>query len=382
LHRVGGGSFRVIPISRPEIGSDEEQAVLDVLRSGMIAMGRRTAEFEEAWAAYCGVGHAVLMANGTLALEAVLRGLGIGPGDEVVTVSFTFNATVSAVLQTGARPVFVDVRADDFCMDPELVEAAITPRTKAIMPVHLYGLMADMDPLVEIAQRHELAIVEDAAQAHGARYRGHRAGRFGPAMFSLYATKNLMTGEGGFATTDDDALADRLRLYRNQGMRVRYEHEALGTNFRPTEIAAALGLAQLARLDERTAQRRRNAARLSEGLDGYLTPLVPDGREHVWHQYTMRFPGERQTVADGLAKREIGTLVYYPVPVHRQAYLRAYAPNATDLDLPVTNRLADEVLSIPVRPNLAPDELERVIEAIREIATPTKPAATGRGMQS
>ena len=166
----------MIPISRPDIGPAEEQAVLDVLRSGMLAMGRRTAEFEEAWAAYCGVRHAVLMANGTVALEAVLRALGIGPGDEVITVSFTFNATVSAILQTGARPVFVDVRADDFCMDPERVEAAITPRTKAIMPVHLYGLMADMDPLVEIAQRHEVAIVEDAAQAHGARYRGRRAG--------------------------------------------------------------------------------------------------------------------------------------------------------------------------------------------------------------
>ena len=369
----------MIPISRPDIGSDEEQAVLDVLRSGMIAMGRRTAEFEEAWAAYCGVGHAVLMANGTVALEAILRALGIGPGDEVVTVSFTFNATVSAILQTGARPVFVDVRADDFCMDPERVEAAITPRTRAIMPVHLYGLMADMDPLVAIAERHDVPIVEDAAQAHGARYRGRRAGSFGPAMFSLYATKNLMTGEGGFATTGDDVLADRLRLYRNHGMRVRYEHEALGTNFRSTEIAAALGLAQLARLDERTAQRQRNAAHLSDGLDGYLTPLVPDGREHVWHQYTMRFPGERQTVVDGLSKRGIGTLIYYPIPVHRQAYIQAYVPNAADLDLPVTDRLADEVLSIPVRPNLASDELERVVDAIREVATPTQPAAASTG---
>jgi dTDP-4-amino-4,6-dideoxygalactose transaminase len=159
-------------------------------------------------------------------------------------------------------------------------------------------------------------------------------------------------------------------------MRVRYEHEALGTNLRPTEIAAALGLAQLARLDERTAQRRRNAARLTEALDGYMTPLVPDGREHVWHQYTMRFPGERQTVVDGLAKRGIGTLIYYPIPVHRQPYFQAFMPNAADLDLPVTNRLADQVLSIPVRPNLAPDELELVIDAIREVATPTQSAAT------
>ncbi len=360
----------MIPISRPDIGEAEEQAVVEVLRSGMVAMGKRTAEFEEAWAAYCGVRHAVMMSNGTVALEAVLHALGIGPGDEVITVSFTFNATVSAILRVGATPVLVDIREDDFCMDPALVERAVTPRTKAIMPVHLYGLMADMDPLVDIARRHDLRIVEDAAQAHGAVYRGRRAGQFGPAMFSLYATKNLMTGEGGFATTDDDEVADRLRLYRNHGMRVRYHHESLGTNDKPTDLAAAIGLAQLARLDERTEQRRRNAARLSAGLPGYLVPTVPTGREHVWHQYTVRFPGQRQQVIDGLTERGVGTLVYYPVPVHRQAYLQALVPGAADLDLPVTNRLADEVLSIPVRPNLSADELETVIAAVREVATP------------
>jgi perosamine synthetase len=373
----------MIPISRPDLGADEEQAVLDVLRSGMLAMGRRTTELEEAWASYCGVRHAVMMANGTVALEAILRGLGIGPGDEVITVSFTFNATVSAILQVGARPVFVDVRGDDFAMDPDTVEARITPRTRAIMPVHLYGLMADMDPLVEIADRHGVRIVEDAAQAHGATHRGRRAGQFGPAMFSLYATKNLMTGEGGFATTDDDDLADRLRLYRNHGMRVRYHHDELGTNFKPTDLAAALGLAQLARLDERTEQRRRHAARLSEALAEYHTPVVPEGRGHVWHQYTMRFPGERQRVVDGLTERGIGTLIYYPIPVHRQAYLQAFLPGAAELDLPVTNRLADEVLSIPVRPNLAPDELEAIIDAVRAVATPRSsapvPATPGAG---
>jgi dTDP-4-amino-4,6-dideoxygalactose transaminase len=198
-------------------------------------------------------------------------------------------------------------------------------------------------------------------------------------MFSLYATKNLTTGEGGFATTDDDAVADRLRLDRNQGMRSRYNHEALGTNLRPTDLAAALGLAQLARLDERTAQRRRNATRLSEGLPGYLTPVVPAGREHVWHQYTMRFPGERQAVIDGLTRRGIGTMVYYPIPVHRQPYVQAYISNASDLDLPVTNRLAGEVLAIPVRPNLTAEELDKVIDAIREVATPREHAVTGTG---
>jgi perosamine synthetase len=366
----------MIPISKPDIGPAEEQAVLEVLRSGMLAMGRVTTEFEEAWAAYCGVRHAVLLSNGTVALEAILRSLDIGPGDEVITVSFTFNATVSTILQVGARPVFVDIRTDDFCMDPDLVEAAITPRTKAILPVHLYGLMADMDPLVEIADRYGLALIEDAAQAHGAAYDGRRAGQFGPAMFSLYATKNLMTGEGGFATTDDDALADRLRLYRNHGMRVRYHHESLGSNLKPTDLVAALGLAQLARLDERTEQRRRNAAALAEGLRDYLTPAAPAGRDHVWHQFTMRFPGERQRVADGLSERGVGSLIYYPVPVHHQRYIQSFVPGAEELDLPVTDRLADEVLSVPVRPNLTPGELQTVIDTVREVATPIGASVT------
>jgi perosamine synthetase len=291
----------------------------------------------------------------------------------VITVSFSFNATVSAILRAGATPVLVDVRDDDFCMDPDLVEAAITPRTRAIMPVHLYGLMADMDPLVAVAERHGLAIIEDAAQAHGARYLGRRAGQFGSAMFSLYATKNLMTGEGGFATTDDDGVADRLRLFRNHGMRVRYHHEELGTNYKPTDLAAAIGLAQLARLDERTAARRRNAAFLTEQLGGdYLVPAVPADREHVWHQFVMRFPGERQRVIDGLAERGIGTLIYYPVPIHRQPYLQAFAPGAADLDLPVTNRLSDEVLAIPVHPLLTEDDLATIVAAVRDVATPIR----------
>jgi dTDP-4-amino-4,6-dideoxygalactose transaminase len=366
----------MIPISRPDIGPAEEEAVLEVLRSGMLAMGKKTLAFEEAWAAYCGVPHAILMSNGTVALEAILHALGIGPGDEVITVSFSFNATVSAILRVGATPVLVDVREDDFCIDPALAEAAITPRTKAILPVHLYGLMADMDPLTEIAERHGLRIVEDAAQAHGATYHGKRAGRFGAAMFSLYATKNLMTGEGGFATTDDDEVADRLRLFRNHGMRVRYHHDALGTNFKPTDLAAAIGLAQLTRLDERTATRRANAAYLTEHLAGdYLTPTVPEGRDHVWHQFVMRFPGERQRVIDGLTERGIGTLIYYPVPIHRQAYLQAYVPGAADLDLPVTNRLSDDVLAIPVHPKLSGEDLAAIVAAIREVATPVDATA-------
>lgn len=367
----------MIPLSKPEIGPAEEQAVLEVLRSGILAMGPRTQALETAWAEYCGVRNAVFMANGTVAQEAILRAMGIGPGDEVITVSFSFNATASAILQAGATPVFVDVLTDDFTMDPDLVEAAITSRTKAIMPVHLYGLMADMDRLTVIAQRHGLAILEDAAQAIGASYGGRRAGQFGPAMFSLYATKNVMSGEGGIATTDDDELAERIRMYRNHGMRVRYHHDELGTNFKPTDLAAAIGITQLAASDERVERRRANAARLSAGLSDYLVPTEPEGRGHVWHQYTMRFPGERDEVARRLTEAGVGNLIYYPVPIHRQRYLQRYLPGAADQALPVTDRLAAEVLSIPVRPNLTPDEVDTIVAAVRAAAAPAVASAKG-----
>jgi perosamine synthetase len=343
--------------------------VLEVLRSGMLAMGERTRALESAWADYCGVPHAVFMANGTLALEAMLRALGVTGGDEVITVSFSFNATASAILSVGATPVFVDIREDDFCMDPELVEGAITARTKAIMPVHMYGLMADMAPITDIARRHGIAVVEDAAQAIGARYNGRSAGSFGPAMFSLYATKNVFAGEGGMVTTDDEALADRLRLLRNHGMRTRYEHTELATNLRPTDIAAAIGLVQLGRLDEANDRRRANASRLSAALAGYLVPSVPAGRTHAWHQYTVRFPTGRDLICRGLQERGVGAEAYYRTPIHRQPYIRNYLPQSATLRLPVTDGLAGEVLSLPVRPNLTDDEIDRVINAVHAVAS-------------
>ncbi|HEU4674187.1 MAG TPA: DegT/DnrJ/EryC1/StrS family aminotransferase, partial [Candidatus Limnocylindrales bacterium] len=218
----------MIPIARPDIGEAEIAAVGEVLGSGMIAQGARVAALEEGWAAYVGAAHAIAVSNGTVAIQAILAGLGIGRGDEVITVSHTFAATANAILSVGAIPVFVDIEPDTYLIDVRRVEAAITPRTRAVMPVHLFGLVADMDPLLEIAARHGLAVVEDACQAHGATYGGRRAGSFGPSAFSLYATKNMTTGEGGLITTDDDRLADWLRRYRNQGMRARYQFEMLG----------------------------------------------------------------------------------------------------------------------------------------------------------
>jgi dTDP-4-amino-4,6-dideoxygalactose transaminase len=360
--------LQAIPLARPDVGAAEEEAVLQVLRSGMLAMGERTRALELAWAEYCGVRHAVFMANGSLALEALLVALGVTSGDEVITVSFSFNATVSPILRVGAKPIFVDVREDDFCVDPALVEDAITSRTKVIMPVHLYGLMADMRPLTEIARRHGIAIVEDAAQAIGARYDGRSAGSFGPSMFSLYATKNVVAGEGGMVTTDDDGLADELRLLRDHGMRTRYEHVRMSSNLKPTDIAAAIALVQLGRIEHATARRRQNAERLTAGLRGYLVPRIPDGRDHSWHQYTVRFPVGRDLIARGLSERGIGAEVYYRTPIHRQPYIESIVPAASEQVLPVTDQLSREVLSLPVRANLTDDEVDRIIAAVRDVA--------------
>ena len=332
-------------------------------------MGARVEALEAAWAVYCGVAHAVFVANGTLAIEALLYGMGVGPGDEVVTVSFSFNATVSATLRVGATPVLVDVSDEDFCMDPRLVEAALTPRTRAIMPVHLYGLPASMSSLQRIADRHGLALIEDAAQAIGARYGDRSVGSLGTAaVFSLYATKAITSGEGGMITTDDAQLAHRLRVFRNQGMEARYRHTALGTNLRPTEIAAALALPQLARIDQDLERRRRNAARLNAGLVGFEVPHVPDGRVHSWHQYTLRFATGRDRIAAGLRGRGIGTGIYYPVPIHRQPYLSNYGPRVVVTPQATSERLASEVLSIPVRASLSDVQIDTVIEAVREVA--------------
>jgi dTDP-4-amino-4,6-dideoxygalactose transaminase len=359
----------MIPIARPDVGPAEAAAVAEVLASGVIAQGSRVATFEERWAAYVGTKHAIAVANGTVAMEAILAGLGIGPGDEVITVGHTFNATAGSIIGTGATPVFVDVELDTYLMDASRIEAAITPRTRAIMPVHLFGLVTDMDMIAAIADRHGLAIVEDAAQAHGATYRGRRAGSFGHAMFSLYATKNMTTGEGGLITTDDDRLADWLRLYRNQGMRERYRHEILGTNIRLTDIAAAIGLVQLDKLDSNNGRRRSLARRYDELLEEVPVglPVTPAGREHVFHQYTIAVGPERDRIVAELHAAGIGVGIYYPVPVHRQAYVLERGINA---DLPVTDLLAATTLSLPMYPALSDDDQRQVVDGLRAALSP------------
>ena len=356
----------MIPVARPDIGQEEIAAVTEVLQSGMLAAGRRVVELEERWASYIGTRHAIAMSNGTTALMSVFAGLGLGPGDEVITVGHTFNATVSSILFTGATPVFVDIEPDTWLIDADQIEGAITSRTRAICPVHLFGLPADLDSIMAIAARHGLAVVEDACQAHGAWYGDRRAGSFGHGVFSLYGTKNMTTGEGGLITTDDDRLADWIRMYRNQGMRERYHHEILGYNFRLTDLAAAIGLVQLDKLDRNTDRRRSLAARYDAAFADLpvRTPVIPSGRTHVFHQYTVEVETDRDGVAADLAAAGIATAVYYPVPVHRQPYVLERGLGGGVL--PVTDRAAERTLSLPMFPGLSDADQTTVIAAVRD----------------
>src|SRR5438270_1387647 len=352
-------SPRPIPLSRPWIGPEEKAAVLEVLDSGMLAQGPRTAAFEEAFARMTGTRHAIATSSGTTPLHLALLAHGVGPGDEVITSPFTFIASVNSILFTGAKPVFADIDEATYNIDPERLEAAITPRTKVIMPVHLYGQACDMDEICAIAGRHRVALIEDAAQAVGATYGGRRVGTFGTGVFSLYATKNVMSGEGGMITTDDDAIADKLRLLRNHGMRKRYQYEALGYNFRLNDVLAAIGHAQLDRMDEAVRRRRANAKFLNAQIESVTTPRVKEGRDHVWHQYTVRLRdgADRDEAIAHLERAGVGSGVFYPLGAHRFEHVHAAAG---DFDLPVTDRVAASVLSLPVHPLLEPDELERI----------------------
>lgn len=355
---------RTIPIARPLIGEAEEQAVLRVLRSGNLAQGAVVRDLEECFADVVGVRHAIAVANGTAALNLALLAHGIGAGDEVITTPFTFIASANAALFVGARPVFGDIEPDSYNLDPDGLESLITPRTRAIMPVHLYGNPADMPQIMAIAERHGLVVVEDAAQAIGASIEGKAVGSFGTGCFSLYPTKNVTAGEGGMITTDDDDVAELARLLRNHGQTARYRHELLGYNLRLTDVHAAIGLAQMERLDDFTRHRRANADDLNRGLAGVVTtPCEQPGYRHVYHQYTIRVPrGARDAVSAHLSERGIGNAIHYPVPVHHQPLYRALG---YDDNLPISEQAAREILCLPVHPALSADDLALIVEEVR-----------------
>jgi len=350
-----------------QVGAELETAVLQVLRSGRYILGEPVAQFERDFADYCGTRHAVAVNSGTSALHLALLAAGIGRGDEVITTPFTFVATVAAILLAGARPVLVDVDPVTLTLDPAQVEAAISPATKAIIPVHIYGQMADMDPVMLLANRRGLVVIEDACQSHGAEYRGRRAGGLGLAgCFSFYPGKNLgACGEGGLLVTDSDAVATAARCLRDWGQKERYNHIAKGFNYRMDAIqGAALGV-KLKYLEEWTEKRRRHARHYDQLLDGIgpiERPVEMRGRRHVYHVYAIR-SRDRTMLQESLAAQGIQTGLHYPIPVHLQP---AYA----DLgyrrgDFPVSELAAQQVLSLPMYPELTPAQIDTVAEAIK-----------------
>lgn len=355
----------MIPVARPQFGDEERDAVRQVLRSGLLAQGPEVAAFESEFSIAAVSGRSCVAVNsGTSALHLVMVALGLGPGDEVIVPSFTFAATANCVAFTGATPVFVDIDRATFTLDPGAVESALGERTRAIMPVHLYGHPAPMTEFTSLADRYGVALVEDAAQAHLATWEGVPVGSWGTAgCFSFYPTKNMSSGEGGMVCTSDATLERTIRLLRNQGQEVRYDNELVGLNNRMTDLHAAIGRVQLRALAARTAARQDNAAFFDANLEGVVTPTVDPRATHVYHQYTIRVVDhDRDRFVEELAKRGVGSGVYYPTPVHR---LRAYGQTT---DLPETECAARQVLSLPVHPSLTELEREIIVESVNSVA--------------
>lgn len=358
----------MIPIANPIIEDDEIQEVVKVLKSGFIAQGPKVAEFEEKFADYVGTKYAVAVSSGTTALHLALLAAGVGEGDEVITTPFSFAATGNSVLYTGAKPIFVDIDPLTYNINPEKISEAITSKTKAILPVHLYGQPADMDMISEIASENGLFVIEDAAQAHGATYNGKMVGALGDmACFSFYPTKNMTTSEGGIVTTDNKELADKIRILRAHGEKERYKHSVLGYNFRMTDICAAIGLVQLTKLDKFNQKRIENAAYLSEHIneiEGIKAPYIMEGVQHVFHQYTIRVEkGSRDEWMKFINENGVGTGIHYPIPIYKQ---ELYQNLGFDDNCPEAEKAANEVLSLPVHPRLEAEDLEKIVQVLEE----------------
>jgi len=353
----------MIPIAKPLLGEEEKKAVCQVIDSGVIASGPKTKEFEEKYAEYVGTKYALATSSGTTALHLGLLALGIKEGDEVIIPSFSFIASVNSILFCNAIPKFCDVDEKTFNIDAEKIEKLITKKTKAIMPVHLYGMAADMEKIQEIADKHDLMVIGDAAQAHGATLNGKMVGSFGNLeCFSFYPTKNMTTSEGGMVTTNNEELFEKADSIRNHGREKTkwgYEHGRIGYNYRITDIASAIGLEQLKKLPVFLKKRRSNAKFYNENLKGVETPYILKGAEHAYHQYTIKCK-KREKLIEILKKNEIGFGIYYPKPLHHYVHLQKFGHK----DLKVSERLVNEVISIPVHPALIEKDLEKVIEVI------------------
>ena len=360
-----------VPIAKPIIGEEEIENVVEVLKSGMIAQGPRVAEFEQKFADWVGAKYGIAVNSGTAALHVALLSCGIGEGDEVITTPFTFIASGNAILYTGAKPVFADIDLKTYTMDPESIEALINENTKAILPVQLYGQSANMEKINAIAEKHGLMVIEDAAQAHGATCSGEKVGSLGDmACFSFYPTKNMTTSEGGIITTNDEELAEMAKIFRAHGASVRYYHDAVGYNFRMTDISTAIGLAQLDKIDEFNEKRISNAAYLNEGLkdvDGVVTPYCAYDSKHVYHQYTIRVEkGNRDDWVDIINECGVGTGIHYLIPLYNQPIYKSLGITG---DCPNAELAADNVISLPVHPALTKEDLDLVIEAVKKASS-------------
>ena len=356
-----------VPIAKPIIGDKEIENVVEVLKSGMIAQGPKVEEFEQKFAEWVGADYGIAVNSGTAALHTALLACDIGEGDEVITTPFTFIASGNSIVYTGAKPVFADIDLKTYTLNPEKIEGLITENTKAIMPVQLYGQSANMDRINEIAELYGLIVIEDAAQAHGATCNGEKVGSIGDmSCFSFYPTKNMTTSEGGIITTDDEDLAEAARIFRAHGASVRYHHGEIGYNFRMTDIAAAIGLAQLEKIDEFNDKRIANAEYLNQGLkdvDGVVTPYCAYGSKHVYHQYTIMVEkGDRDDCVDIINDCGVGTGIHYPIPLYNQPIYRSLG---LDGDCPNAEFAADNVISLPVHPSLTKEDLDLVIEAVK-----------------
>lgn len=362
----------MLSIAVPIIGSEEKRAVAEVLESGVLAQGKKVAELEEKFAAYCGTKYAVAVSSGTAAIHSALYSCDVRPGDEVITTPFSFIATVNPILMQGARPIFVDIRESDFNIDSSLIERSVSSKTKAILAVSLYGQPYEYDEVSNICRSKNLGLIEDSCQAIGATYIDRKAGNLGDVgCFSLYATKNIMSGEGGVLTTNDLKKAEAAKRFRQHGMIGPYEYAELGYNYRMTDVLAAIAVEQLKKADSFNRARLKNAQALTRGLKnikGIITPQILESRTHVYHQYTIRvteqYKHSREELINILKEADIGSGIYYPKPLHLYPHIAKLGYKKGDF--PVAERVCAQVLSLPVHPRVSSSEIEKIVKVFQE----------------